>query len=144
MAIISNLTGTMQSTFKIAGSKITVSNGILSVSSDTIVLNETLSTVSKSDSVSETWTPDSAKNVFDLTVSGNTIIGNIDNKGYAGEWTIFIRQDSSGGHTVSFDPNIYSVHESKSVSTDANAVTLCKLYFSGLTGDKIDVVISVR
>lgn len=135
------------------------STGPISTSGGIIATNQsTLSSVSVGlltlvaenvESSTATWTPSGDANVYRVLVDSDLTIGAWPTPTDAFSAMIYLKQDATGGHTVTLDPN-YLVLNSETVNQTAGSVTILQLTFNGevdeTTGEAgvIDTVIVRR
>lgn len=96
-----------------------------------------------------TWTPSGDSNIYRVTVDSNLTIGTWPAGPEAFSAMIYLKQDATGGHTVTLDPS-YLVLNSETINQTAGSVTILQLTFNGefdeatTTAGPVDTVIVRR
>ena len=95
-------------------------------------------------SATGTWTPDGTSNVYNITLTGDTTVGNLPiTPGYAGSWFVYVTQDATGNHSLTLPPPYSVIGTDTAINTTPNSVSICQLVYSGV-GSTIDVFIAQR
>ena len=113
--------------------------------------SETL--LASTDIPTNTWTPDGERSVYVLNLDSNitlnawagiTAAGTVeDPKPNAFSAIIYVIQDATGGHTLTFSGNYAVVSRTQAIGGAANQVSILQLTYPGF-GDIVDVIIAQR